>query len=599
MTNTIWVIGMKVQARAVSVMVGACLTGMIWTGAAWAEPVWVQVEAKSSLADAQQRASEWAGEVANVAGFQMSTGWYAIALGPFDTEAEADEARRQMRRNGQIPADAYVTDGGRFRQQFWPVGANLTLATPEPVQPTATPPVSEPEPAAAPAPVEPVDPVETLAESRRFEAGLSRDELRDIQSALEWEGSYSGAIDGLFGRGTRASIADWQGKNGFELTGVLATSQYYALMDKVTAAKAAYGFETVDETESGIRITLPTALVEFDHYDPPFVHFREKNGSGLRILLISQQGDQAHLSGLYDAMQTLEIVPMEGPRSRDRAGFTLTGENARIRSHTEASLKNGLIKGFTLVYPTEKQAEMARVLQAMQQSFAPIGTTALDDTLGQPLAVSPEALMAGLNVRKPIASHSGFYTDAQGTVLTALSGFETCGRVTIEDHDATVALRDAGLGIAVLKPDTPLAPVNVAAFGIDQPVAGSAVAVAGFSYPEALSAPVLSFGTLSDLSGLAGEADQARLAVATLAGDVGGPVLDATGSVIGVLMARPESGSKLLPADLSLAVQAMSVVPVLTENGFAPVASDRSGALAAEDLAELADGMVVQVACWN
>ncbi|MDV7270224.1 SPOR domain-containing protein [Thioclava sp. A2] len=598
MKNTIWVIGMKVQARAVSAVVGACLTGMIWTGAAWAEPVWVQVEAKSSLADAQQRASEWAGEVANVAGFQMSTGWYAIALGPFDTEAEADEARREMRRNGQIPADAYVTDGGRFRQQFWPVGANLTLATPEspeaePTQPEAPELIAT----AEPSPSE--EPVETLAESRRFEAGLSRDELRDIQSALEWEGSYSGAIDGLFGRGTRASIADWQGKSGFEQTGVLATSQYYALMDKVAAAKAAYGFETVDETESGIRITLPTALVEFDHYDPPFVHFREKNGSGLRILLISQQGDQAHLSGLYDAMQTLEIVPMDGPRSRDRAGFTLTGENARIRSHTEASLKNGLIKGFTLVYPTEKQAEMARVLQAMQQSYAPIGSTALDDTLGQPLAVSPEALMAGLNVRKPVASHSGFYTDAQGTVLTARSGFETCGRVTIEDHDATVALRDAALGIAVLKPDTPLAPVSVAAFGIDQPVAGSAVAVAGFSYPEALSAPVLSFGTLSDLSGLAGEADQARLAVATLDGDVGGPVLDATGSVIGVLMARPEDGSKLLPDDLSLAVQAMSVVPVLAENGLAPVASDRSGALAAEDLAELADGMVVQVACWN
>lgn len=597
MKNTIWVIGMKVQTRTISAVVGACLTGMVWTGAAWAEPVWVQIEAKSSLADAQQRASEWAGEVANVAGFQMSTGWYAIALGPFDSEAVADAARHEMRRNGQIPADAYVTDGGRFRQQFWPVGA--MVGTPEPATsetPVETAPVVA-EPAIAPP--APVDPVETLAESRRYEGSLSRDELQGIQSALEWEGSYAGAIDGLFGRGTRASIADWQGKNGFEETGVLATSQHRALMDKVAQAQAAYGFETIDETESGIRITLPTALVEFDHYDPPFVHFREKNDSGLRILLISQQGDQAHLSGLYDAMQTLEIVPMEGPRSRDRASFTLTGQNARIRSHTEASLKNGLIKGFTLVYPAQDEARMARVLQAMQQSFAPIGATALDDTLGQPLAVSPEALMAGLNVRKPVASHSGFYTDAQGTVLTALSGFETCGRVTIEDHDATVALRDAALGIAVLKPDTPLAPVSVAAFGIDQPTAGSAVAVAGFSYPEALSAPVLSFGTLSDLSGLAGEANQARLAVATLAGDAGGPVLDATGSVIGVLLARPEDGAKLLPDDLSLAVQTMAIVPVLAENGLAPVASDRSGALAAEDLAELADGMVVQVACWN
>ena len=40
------------------------------------------------------------------------------------------------------------------------------------------------------------------------------------------------------------------------------------------------------------------------------------DGSGVRVLLISQSGDQGTLFGLYDIMQTLEIVPMEGPRDR-------------------------------------------------------------------------------------------------------------------------------------------------------------------------------------------------------------------------------------------------------------------------------------------
>ena len=599
---------MKYRVRAVSAIVGATLSGMLWTGAGWAGPAWVQVEAKASLAEAQARAADWAGSLPNVAGFRLGTGWYAIALGPFDTPEAAEAQRRLLRGEQILPGDAFVTEGERFGPQFWPVGAGLGAAAPAeapaaevvaeapaeaPAETAAAEPVANatPEPAAAP--------VETLAESRRLEAALSREERRDIQGALEWTGFYAGALDGLFGRGTRASIASWQEAQGFEPTGVLASAQQRQLFDTVAAEKAAYGFETVDEPEAGIRITLPLALVEFDHYDPPFVHYRAKDGSGVRILLISQQGDQADLFGLYDAMQTLEIVPVEGPRERTRTGFTLSGQNARLHSQTEASLKSGLIKGFTLAYPAGQEARMTRVLAAMRQSFEPLGNKALDDTLGQPLAVSGAALMAGLNVRKPVAARSGFWLNEAGAVLTAAGGFEACGRVTIEDHPATVAFSDAALGISVLTPTETLAPAAVAQFQTGPATPGSTVAVAGFSYPETLSAPVLSFGALSELAGLAGEPAQARLAVATLPGDAGGPVLDATGAVIGVLLPRPEDSTRLLPPDLSVAVQATALAPVLAEAGFAPTASSREGALAAEDLAEIAEDLVVQVACWK
>ena len=569
---------------------------------AWAEPSWVQIEAKSSLAEARDRAADWAGSLPDVAGFQLGTGWYAIAIGPFDTAEAAETARQLLRGERIIPSDAFVTQGERFRGQFWPVGASLA-AQPEAAPETVPPPAPEaaPDTAAAPAPApEPApQPVETLAESRRLEAALSREERRDIQAALEWTGFYEGALDGLFGRGTRASIASWQEAQGFEPTGVLASTQQRQLFDTVAAEKAAYGFETVEEPEAGIRVTLPMALVEFDHYDPPFVHYRAKDGSGVRILLISQQGDQADLFGLYDAMQTLEIVPVAGERSRDRTSFTLTGQNAKLHSHSEAQLKSGLIKGFTLAYPADQEARMARVLAAMQQSFEPTGTKALDDTLGKPLAVSGAALMAGLNVRQPVAARSGFWLTEAGAVLTAAEGFDTCKRVTIEDHAAEIAFSDPALGIAVLTSTEDLAPAAIAHFQRAAPAPGAAIAVAGFSYPETLSAPVLSFGTLSALSGLAGETDRARLAVTTLPGDAGGPVLDGSGSVIGLLLPAPSDATRLLPPDLSIAVPATLLTPALTQAGFSLAPSENQGALAAEDIAEIAQDLVVQVACWN
>ncbi|RBP86822.1 sporulation related protein, partial [Rhodobacter sp. 140A] len=100
----------------------AGLAGLIWTGPGAAEPVWLQIEAQPSLPQAEERVRDWAGMFPDIAGFAMSTGWYAIAIGPFADTAEATARLRTLRREGLIPGDSYVSDGGRFRGQFWPNG---------------------------------------------------------------------------------------------------------------------------------------------------------------------------------------------------------------------------------------------------------------------------------------------------------------------------------------------------------------------------------------------------------------------------------------------------------------------------------------------
>ncbi len=214
----------------------------------------------------------------------------------------ADDRRRALRQDGLIPGDSFVADGGQFTQQFWPIGASLSGA---PIRPVETQPLPDTAPALgaaqvpAPPAAEPATPAqpapETLADSRRLESALSRDQRRDIQAALDWEGSYQGAIDGLFGPGTRSSIADWQMKNGFEPTGVLSSAQQMELLDRVAASRAALGLQTVDETEAGISIELPLGLVQFARYNTPFVNYAPKNDSGVQVLLISQPGDAARL----------------------------------------------------------------------------------------------------------------------------------------------------------------------------------------------------------------------------------------------------------------------------------------------------------------
>ncbi|MGL5008470.1 MAG: peptidoglycan-binding protein, partial [Paracoccaceae bacterium] len=129
---------------------------------------------------------------------------------------------------------------------------------------------------------------------------------------------------------------------------------------------------------------------------------------------------------------------------------------------------------------------------------------------------------------------------------------------------------------------------------------GSEIAVAGYSYEDRLSAPVLTFGALEALEGLQGEQGIKRLSINVLPGDAGGPVIDGTGAVLGMLQPAPSATGRQLPPDVGYATAATVIAAQLTAAGVAPVpALPGSGALPPEDLARRALDMTVLVSCWE
>lgn len=567
---------------------------------------WIQIEAQPSLRDGQARARAYAGVFQNVNGFSIGSGWYAIALGPF-TAAGAEAHRIQLRQENLIPRDSFVVDGAAFRQQFWPVGADTRNQPPavdpaETTQPdTAQTPEVTPETTVAETPVVPAPPVdETPREARKSEALLTRDERKLLQIALQWEGFYNSAIDGAFGRGTRGAMATYQAAMGYDETGVLTTKQRDVLIKSYNAILAGIGLEVIREEAAGIEISIPTALVEFDKYEPPFVHFNSTTDAGVRVLLISQIGDKSSLFGLYDIMQTLAIVPTEGERNRRDNSFTLTGQDENIHSYTYAALKGGMVKGFTLIWPTGDEKRRGRVIETMKASFKPFGETALSDTLGEASPDQRIDLLAGLEVRKPTISRSGFYVDAGGRVLTTIAAVQNCARISLDDtYDAEVSVVDETLGIALLTPIEPLSPTNHANFRTAIPRISSEIAVSGYSYEGVLGASTMTFGKLADIRGLKGETELRRLAVSAHDGDAGGPVFDMTGSVLGMLLPKTQSNGQQLPDAVSFAISAEAMGAALSENGVTISASQAGGALTPIDLTTIGMDMTVLVSCWN
>lgn len=569
------------------------------------EVVWVQIEAQPSLAAATDRARAYATLLEDVNGFSLGGGWYGITVGPY-TRADAEEVLRTYVRQGLVPRDSFIQLPSRLRQQFWPVGANVlnrgaitvpdsvTPAAPAEEAPVEDTPAEEAPVADLPDP-EPAD--ETPAQARRSERDLNADERRALQVALQWAGFYNAAIDGAFGRGTRNSMAAWQEANGYDVTGVLTTVQRAALLGQYNAVLDGLGLQVVRDEAAGIEMIMPTAEVAFDTYEPPFAQYNSTGDIGARVLLISQEGDQDTLFGLYDIMQTLEIVPVDGPRERKNASFELIGQDARIISQTKVSLEGGQIKGFTLIWPAGDEDRRRRVMAEMTKSLTRLPAV-LDAAAGGAETQSID-LVAGLQIRRPKIARSGFFIDRSGVVATTAEAVNTCSRVTVDgDTEADVVATDAGKGIAILKPRSPLAPLDVARFTLVDPRLQSEVSVAGFSYEGVLSAATLTFGTIADVRGLQGEEDLKRLALAAQPGDAGGPVFDGTGSVVGMLLPESSDGRQL-PQGVSFALKSTAIADVASQAGITLAANGATGTIAPRDLTRAAQGMTVLVSCWE
>ncbi|CUH75450.1 His-Xaa-Ser repeat protein HxsA [Tritonibacter multivorans] len=560
-----------------------------------AEGVWIQVAARPSLTEAEAEARAFAARLPDVSGYALGGGWYGIVLGPY-ARPDAEQVLQVYRTEGQIPRDSFITFTANLRTKFYPIGN-------EPTAPVAPPlaPVAEPAPTVDPAeePAVVALPDETPAQARASERALTREQRMELQVALKAAGFYTSTIDGAFGRGTRRSMGEWQTARGYEATGILTTAQRKALMDEYNAPLISSGMTQYVDDRAGIALEIPANFVTFDRYDAPFAHFKGTGElEGAQLLLISQPGERRTLYGLFEIMQTLEIVPLEGPRKRSGNSFTLEGRNDQIVSYSEATLANGEIKGFTLIWPAGDEARRARVLAAMQASFRRLDGV-LDADAGLDTAQSVD-LISGLEVRKPILSRSGFFLNDAGLVATSADVVAGCSRITLDqDFEAEVALTDPALGLAILKPAQSLAPMGHAELANTSPALRSELAVSGFSYGGVLGAPSLTWGQLDALNGLAGEDTLARLQLTAQDGDAGGPLLDRDGAVQGMLL-PVENGATTLPQGVRFALKADAIRSALTNAGFAANGADaQSTRLPIAQLQRKADGLTTLVSCWE
>lgn len=510
------------------------------------ETGWIQIEAKPSLIQAEERAKEIAQRFDDIAAHSLGSGWYAISMGPYPKD-QAQSLLDELKAQGLVPRDSFVSTGQNYRQQVWMSG-DQNAVEPE----TETTVAAAPQTGTVPNQTMPTPqiPDETRAQALASEQTLSRDEKRDLQMMLQWAGFYNSTLDGLFGRGTRASMADWQQANAYDPTGVLTTAQRAELRRQYMAVLADLGLTQVDERQAGVSLKLPMERLEFAEYAAPLVHYRSRTSGIEQVFLISMDGDGQDLTALFEVLQTLEVVPLDPNTSKSRDEFIIRGETADRFVHIQAALADDGIKGFGLVWPSANREQFDRLLSEMDNSLIRTAGT-LSPQLGQ--AVDPDLdTTFGLALRKPAFVRSGVFVSDTGTVLTIGDDLDQCDQLMIQGEIPATSAQQPNSNLAILTPQTPIAPMATATPADRLPQPKDTVYLASFPFGGLLSAASITLGQLEALLPLPTGGTDLVLSMRAGSTDRGGAVLDRDGNLIGIL-GLTDSTDRVLPPNTHIA----------------------------------------------
>ena len=540
-------------------------------GTAQERNYWIQLEVHRSEAKARESAGQLSKSVAGVQGIETREGSFVLAIGRYDFE-EARQIRVQLSNAGLIPVTSRVNGDISVKRIFWqqdnsqnldPLGASRTGLLP-------TGPAVE------------------------FEGS----EKLAIQTALKWLKDYDGAVDGLFGPATRRAVASFQERSGYEPTGNLSRQQTAQLLDIYNSETAAVGLLPVEDAQTGIGISIPYALVQFAGYDAPFVKYEPVSDHGMELYLISMEGNETSLQALHDVLRNSSLLPGQKSGSLRASSFTLEG-NGEIRSGRAYATLNGIrLKGFVASWNSEHDDLMLRIFNNMQDSFRESREGTLNPRLAELQAgIAPE-LLAELPRSTPERTASGFFATGSGLVVTTASAVDGCNSVIVEGSEPMdPVIVDHDLGMSILRPLNSLSPIARARFGRSRHERGSPVSISGFAYGGELGYPTITNGAWLGADVVTRNPEFTMIDATILPGDFGGPVLDSSGYVIGMLRTPVDAGRELA-GNINHLVSAEAIIRRAGAELHEQAASVAMTQIHPVDLSRYARDITVLVECY-
>lgn len=222
------------------------------------------------------------------------------------------------------------------------------------------------------------------------------------------------------------------------------------------------------------------------------------------------------------------------------------------------------------------------------------------------LAVTLLDEMPDTQVLEVAVTGTGFYVDADGHAVTNEHVVEDCPKVTVEDVSgelpAEIIARDPEKDLALLR--VMQSSSRGLTFRNSDPQLGEDVIVIGFPLRVFLAGINLTTGSVSSTTGFQGDTDMLQISAPVQGGNSGGPLLDQSGLVIGVVVAKLDAlvvaeMTGDVPQNVNFAIQPSVVKSFLTDHDVQPSLSNDLRPEPRTSIARVAGQSTLLVKCWR
>ncbi len=264
-------------------------------------------------------------------------------------------------------------------------------------------------------------------------AGVASDQHWKIQSALLWAGDFTGVPKGE--DPLVAAIKNFQKRHKAKVTGELTPAQRDTLLAAAHSHEDAYGWSVVVDPATGIRLGLPTKLVPHAHDAARGTRWSSAHGEvQVETFRIKEPG-----------LKLASVLAQEEHHPRTRKierstlhddSFIIGGMQGLKYFSVHAEMRDGEVRGVTVLYDQAMEGIVAPVTAAMASAFSPF-----------PERSAPFAALA-----KSVEYGTGLIVSGEGHIVTARRLAEACQVIVVPGlGDADRVAEDKTDGLALLR----------------------------------------------------------------------------------------------------------------------------------------------------
>ena len=262
-------------------------------------------------------------------------------------------------------------------------------------------------------------------------AGIPPDERLKIQAALLWAGDYTGEPTG--GDPMLAAIKNFQKRHKAKITGELTPPERAELVAAAKVHEDEFGWNVVVDPATGIRIGLPTKLVPHARDAARGTRWSSAHDE-VQVETFRIKEPKLTLAGLFEQQKKEPATRRIETSVLHDDNFFISGMQGLKLFSVRAKLRDGEVRGFTMLYDQMMETIVAPVMVAMASSFSPF-----------PERSAPYAALA-----RSVEYGNGLVVSAQGHIVTDLKLTEGCQVIVasgLGDADRIAADKDNGLAL--------------------------------------------------------------------------------------------------------------------------------------------------------